>query len=251
MLSAAGTPISANIGVIMQKAASLPLPAEWALLVIDMQNDFLDRGGYYARRAALEAEGGWRDLTPEEQCRRLDESAPQQGLGAHSPEVERLVANVVAAIGVARSADRPIAFVRALYDRGFDTIPPFMANDPDRRHAPCRPGSWGADLVAPIAAAKRDVEQVFDKHAYDALTAAPLRDFLEKTGTTGLVACGVETQVCVLATAQHAALIGYRSFILEDGVWSPKADTAEAALTLFRDAYGGTLTLDDLTARAI
>jgi nicotinamidase-related amidase len=49
-----------------------------------------------------------------------------------------------------------------------------------------------------------------------------------------------------LASAQHAALLGFRTFILEDGVWSGNTEAANAALSLFRDAYGGTLTFDEL-----
>jgi nicotinamidase-related amidase len=50
----------------------------------------------------------------------------------------------------------------------------------------------------------------------------------------------------VLVTAQHAALLGYRTTILEDGVWSVDASLGQAALEIFRRAFGDTCDLEAL-----
>ncbi len=34
--------------------------APWALVVVDMQNDFLHGAGYYARRSGVQDTDGWR-----------------------------------------------------------------------------------------------------------------------------------------------------------------------------------------------
>lgn len=229
-------------------------PARWALLVVDMQNDFLDRGGYYARRAVLEERADWKSLSPDAQARLLEEDAEARAHGPRSAAVERLVRNVGGAIAAARTADRPIAFVRAVYDRGFETLPPLLSRDPGRTHFPCRPESWGAAFFGEIAGAvenaSRPSERVFEKHTYDAFTCPSLPAFLAASRTDTVVVCGTETQVCVLATAQHAALLGYRALILEDAVWSVDGAKADAALAIFRDAYGDTLTVDALESLA-
>jgi nicotinamidase-related amidase len=232
----------------------ITLSLRWALLVIDMQNDFLDAGGYYARRAALQQRADWSALSPDRQARLLEEGAQAGAKGPRSPAVVRMVANVSAAIAAARKADRPVAFIRAVYGQGFDTLPPLLANDPDRQHFPCKPGTWGTGFFGDVAnaaeEAPRPSERVFEKHTYDAFTCPSLPTFLEEREVDTVFVCGTETQVCVLATAQRAALLGYRTFILEDAVWSVDSAKAGAALAIFRDAFGNTLTVDALGSRA-
>lgn len=239
----------------MQAVPKNAQPPDWALLVVDMQNDFLDKGGYYARRASLQECADWEALSPEQQFRLLESAPEDHRRGARSKAIEQVVANVCGAISTARAANRPIAFVRAAYDRGFDILPPLLSNDPDRRHFPCKPGTWGAEFFGGAADAIREAgrtsERIFEKHTYDAFSNLSLLPFLRETRVSAVVVCGTETHVCVLASAQHAALLGFRTFILEDCVWSANTETANAALSIFRDAYGGTLTLRDLESLAV
>lgn len=225
---------------------------DWALLVVDMQNDFLDDAGYYARRARLQQRPDWARLSSEAQRRLLEAETSGRGLGVRSREIDAVVDNVCRAIATARAAARSVVFVRAVYDRGFEVLPPLLRNDPGRAHFPCRPGSWGAELFGAIAAAAESAPagHVIEKHTYDAFSNPLLLEFLRRNGTKTVVACGTETQVCVLSTAQRAALLGFRSLILEDGVWSANPPMAEAALAIFRDAFGATMTIDDLNAPA-
>lgn len=226
------------------------LPPDWALLIVDMQNDFLDKGGYYARREVLQKRSDWAGLSSDKQRSLLEDAAGTLGHGSRAPAIDQVVANICAAIAAARAADRPIAFVRAVYDRSFDVQPPLLANDPDRRHFPCRAGTWGAAFYGGIAAAvadtRGDKERIIEKHTYDAFTNPALPAFLEDMAVSTVVVCGTETQVCVLSSAQHAALRGFRTFILQDCVWSADDETASAALPIFRDAYGATLRLGEL-----
>ena len=200
-------------------------------MVIDMQNDFLHGDGYYARRAGKATEGivhGLRD-----------------------PAIVAMVGRVKSAVTTARNYRRPVAFVRAVYDRSFSVVPPSLLRDPDRTDFPCKPGTWGANLIAPVAAlvkntARNAAEAIIDKHTYNAFHETSLLEFLQGTDAEGVVLCGTETQVCVLASAQHAAFLGYHSFILEDAVWSANQEAANASLAMFRDAYGTTLTTEEL-----
>lgn len=219
--------------------------ADWALLVIDLQNDFLDRRGYYAARELAERDPAWHLASPDAQLQRLRQAAESRQGGFISLAAEQMVDNVIRAVGHARRAERPIAFVRAVYDRSFDILPPRLRNDPDRRHFPCRSGTWGAEFVDPVQGAIAEAgpprERVFDKHTYDAFFAnTPLNTFLADAGVRRVYVCGTETQTCVLATAQHAAFLGYHTTILLDGVWSVDAPLAEAALEIFARAFGET-----------
>jgi nicotinamidase-related amidase len=248
---AASRRLSASIAARVQTNAKIRDPSRWALLVVDLQNDFLDKGGYYGRRTVLQQRADWAALSSEEQLRLLDGAAQARPSGALSRAVEQVVAQVCKAIAAARAAGQPIAFIRAVYDRGLEPLPPFLAKDPARRHYPCKPGGWGTAFFGAIADAvtrMRPSERIVEKHTYDAFTNPTLAAFLEEMRCGAVVVCGTETQVCVLSTAQHAALLGFRAFILDDCVWSPNDATAGAALSIFRDAFGATLTVGDLAA---
>ena len=214
---------------------SLPFDphTNWALAVVDMQNDFLHGDGYYARRE--------------------HEHAPGAGAGMRSATLPTVVSKVCQAVGTAREWGRPVAFVRAVYDRRFSVIPPGLRRDPGRVDYPCRPNTWGAEFVEPIAAvvdaAPADAKQaVIDKHTYDAFHDTQLHEFLQAAKVTHLVVCGTETQVCVMATAAHATFLGYLCYIVEDAVWAMNQETANATLEIFRDAYGDTLTAAQLAS---
>ena len=198
----------------------------WALAVIDMQNDFLHGDGYYARR-----EG---------------EHAPASGAGMRSEALPVVVDRVCQAIRIARAQQRPVAFIRAIYDRRFSVVPPGLRRDPQRVDYPCRPNTWGAEFIEPIAAlidaAPADTrQQTIDKHTYDGFHDTCLHEFLQNAEANHLVVCGTETQVCVMATAAHATFLGYLSYIIEDAVWSIDDAAAQSSLAIFRDAYGDTL----------
>ena len=55
-----------------------------------------------------------------------------------------------------------------------------------------------------------------------------------------LLVAGVETQVCVLATAKSAAMNQFDTVILEDCTWTAQEKLGRSALDIFRDAFGRT-----------
>lgn len=239
-----------KIAGAMRTPPRTPNLPDWALVVVDLQNDFLHEDGYYSRRSRLSERADWEQLSSDQQASLLEELSEIRQPGARSPAIAQVVRNVCAAISAARAADRPIVFVRAVYDRQFDTLPPLLQNDPDRKHFPCKPGRWGTRFFGAMAdaidGASRASERIFDKHTYDAFSNPALLPFLQDARVNTVAVCGAETQVCVAITAQRAALLGFRAFILEDCVWSADNQAAEVALRVFRDAYGGTLTITDL-----
>jgi nicotinamidase-related amidase len=82
-----------------------------------------------------------------------------------------------------------------------------------------------ADL-APLAGAGR----VFDKTGYDAFGSAAFRDAVLTRRPGALALCGVETDVCVLATALSAVDLGLRVIVVEDAVASAETAGHRAAL---------------------
>jgi nicotinamidase-related amidase len=231
----------------MAQPAGATEPDAWGLVVVDMQNDFLSEGGYYARRAALDQQVAHGTMTAEERDRILSQpGAPPPGDRRYrGPSLPRVVANITAVIEHARRQQRPIAYVQAVYSLDFDAKPPFLRRDPRRAHHPCRPHSWGAALIEPIRrltaeGAPSSRERVIAKHTFDGFGGTGLLEFLREEGARTVKIVGVETHVCVLATALSASLNQFTTVILDDCVWTAQEALGQSALAIFRDAFGST-----------
>ena len=155
-------------------------PASAAVLVIDMQNDFCAKGGYFDRT------------------------------GADLSLVEPAVDRAVELIEAARSADVPVIFVRSHYD------PVYLSEAQNARRRRlgwemplCRQGTWGVEFykVAP-----KPGETIITKHRYDAFHQTDLELVLRTNALQSLVLTGVATNVCVefdVAERVHARLRGH------------------------------------------
>ncbi len=226
----------------------------WALIVVDMQNDFLTVDGYYGRRAALDESVREGRLSHAERLRELEfPEPPTSGSGCvlRSPELAAVVDRVCSAVRLARRAARPVAFVRAVYDRSFAVQPPSLLRDPTRRHFPCKTATWGCDFVDSIASIategeSSERESVIDKHTFDGFHRTELAAFLGDHEVDAVVVAGVETDVCVLRTAQSSSILGYRTLIAEDAVWTANTSLGLSALAIFRDAFGESVRVEQI-----
>jgi nicotinamidase-related amidase len=218
------------------------------LVVVDMLNDFLARGGYYdeiARRRG--AKGG--ELRP------ADIDALAQ-LHRHPPPscvirdgYQDLVTRVAEVATAALAQRVPTVFVRTAYDPASSYRPPLFIAAPDRRDYACHPGTWGADLVDPIKrlASDRSAE-VVEKRTYDAFFQTELRGFLRSHHIDTLYVAGVETNVCVLCTALSALTNGFATVILEDCVATSLPALHEPALQIIEVAKGQRMPHQDFLA---
>lgn len=73
-------------------------------------------------------------------------------------------------------------------------------------------------------------DTVFDKMTHDAFDAAAFVDAVASRQPSALILSGIETDVCVLATAMSAVDLGYRVVIATDAVASSMADSHRACL---------------------
>jgi nicotinamidase-related amidase len=107
------------------------------------------------------------------------------------------------------------------------------------------PHSWGAAFIEPIrrytvARHTASPERVIEKHTFDGFYQTELLQFLRDRQVQTVVLAGVETHVCVLTTAQSAAINQFKTIILEDCVWTASEELDQRALAIFRDAFGVT-----------
>lgn len=219
----------------------------WALIVVDMQNDFLAKGGYYDKKEKYEAQVRQGKLSSEEMMIRLAQpsSVPRHGFEVKAASLITTIGNVCKVITCARKERMTIAYLKAVYDHKFDLKPRFLA-DPDRKHYPCKPQTWGAAFIDPIGRLVPEQaivpsETLIEKHTFDGFFKTELCGFLRARRVDTVLVAGVETHICVLATAQSASLNQFKTIILEDCVAASREDLAECALEIFRDGFGDTI----------
>ena len=183
--------------------------ARTALLLIDMQRDFLEPGGF-GEALGNDVSRLARAVAP---CRRLLDAA--RGLGmlvVHTREGHR-----------PDLSDAP----RAKLERG---VPRQRIGDPGpmgRILVRGEPGHAIVPALAPLAG-----EPVIDKPGKGAFYATDLQAVLANRGIENLVVCGVTTEVCVHTTVREANDRGYRCVVPGDACASYFPAFHEAALRM-------------------
>lgn len=209
-----------------------------ALLVVDMQNDFLATGGYYdekeKRRRAGQGELSAADL--DALARVYLHPPPTCEIREPYQDFVRTVTEVAA---TALHTGMTTVFVQAAYDPASCYRPPLFLCDPQRQDYGCHRGSWGADFVAPIKQLTAQAyAKVVEKPTFDAFFETELRGFLRCRQIETLYVAGLETNVCVLFTACSALSNGFDTVILAECVTTSQTDVHETALQIIEIAKG-------------
>jgi ureidoacrylate peracid hydrolase len=216
-----------------------------ALLVIDMQNDFLAQGGYYDEKAKrTQASQGHLSATDLDALARVYEHPPTRG--AIREPYHDFVRTVTAVATQALTTGLTTIFVQAAYDPDACDRPPLFLHNPQRQDYGCHPGSWGADFVEPLKPLTAQAPaQGVAKPTFDAFFATELRSFLRGKQINTLYVAGVETNVCVLFTACSALSHGFKTSILVECVTTSHLEVHEAALQIIAIAQGRLMSTSD------
>jgi nicotinamidase-related amidase len=190
-------------------------PTTAALLIIDMQRDFVDPGGFG------EALGNDVSLLQKavKPTRRLLEAARKAGLyvihtrEGHRPDLADLW---------------PAKKQRGRHKTTIGDRGP-MGRILVR-------GEYGHEIVDELK--PRPGEPVVDKPGKGAFYATDLNEILKNRGIAQLIVCGVTTEVCVNTTVREANDRGYDCLVVEDCVASYFPEFHAAALNMIK-AQGG------------
>jgi nicotinamidase-related amidase len=162
-------------------------PAETALLLVDMQNDFLHPQGAYARG------------------------------GVVSPALAALPDALAPVADAARAADVWVVtthFTLVPGRHGEPFISPHLQQlRPFLKQGDFAPGSFGHALIDALSPADLSVEKI----AYSAFYMSRLEWVLRRAGTTHLVVGGIVTNGGVASTVREAHVRDFRISVLEDG----------------------------------
>ncbi|MGB0697064.1 MAG: cysteine hydrolase family protein [Rhodospirillaceae bacterium] len=203
-------------------------PAFTALIVIDMQRDFIEPGGFGATLG--------NDVTP---------------LQAIIPATARLIA-------AARKAGLPVIHTRECHAPDLSDCPPaklsrgkpsLRIGDPGPMGRILIAGEPSADIVPDLAPIEGEL--VIDKPGKGAFYATDLTAHLQRLGIKSLIFAGVTTEVCVQTTMREANDRGYECLLAEDATESYFPAFKTAALEMIRAQgaiVGWTTTVADIEA---
>ncbi|WP_299625630.1 cysteine hydrolase family protein [Pelagibius sp.] len=181
--------------------ADLADPARSAVLIVDLQNDFLHPEGAYARGGQANAD-----------------------IAALPAQVLPLVEAMRAAGGWVVSTQ----FTLVPGKGGEPFISPHLkALRPFLGKGDFAPGGWGHSLVEPLQPADLVVEKV----AYSAFFMTRMDWVLRKAGIERLFVCGIVTNGGVASTVRDAHVRDFHTTVLSDGCAAFSRETHEHALS--------------------
>lgn len=161
--------------------------ATTALLICDLQNDFLDPKGAYGRAGQTSA----------------DIAAVPARVAQVAERVRRRGGWIVSTHFTLVPGKGGEPFVSPHLKK----LRPFLAK------GDFAPGSWGHDLVDSLKPADMSVEKV----AYSAFFMTRLEWVLRKAGIDTLAVCGIVTNGGVASTLRDAHVRDFKTVLLEDG----------------------------------
>jgi nicotinamidase-related amidase len=195
-----------------------PIDLDWsttALIIIDMQRDFLEPGGF------------------------------GETLGNDVSQLAHAVKPIGAVLAAARDMGMLVIHTREGHLPDLSDAPPakvargapsLRIGDPGPMGRILIRGEAGHDIIAALY--PLDSEIVIDKPGKGAFYATELGDVLQKYGIDNLLVCGVTTEVCVNTTVREANDRGYRCVVIADGCASYFPEFHEAGLKMIK-AQGG------------
>jgi nicotinamidase-related amidase len=182
-------------------------PHNTALLVIDMERDFIAQG------AVQETPGG----------------------RALIPTINQLAT-------WARAHGLPVIFTHEMHRADHSDYGLELEYDPVH----CLEGSAGCELAAGLEVRPSDY-RIFGKRRYDAFLGTDLDLLLRSKRIENLVCCGVTTHVCVMSTVFTARNLDYRVLLARDAVAAVSADHQRAALLCMSDVFAYITTSAEVT----
>lgn len=190
-------------------------PVHTALVVIDMQRDFIEKGGF------------------------------GDSLGNDVTRLEAIIPTTAALIALFRGQNWPVIHTREAHQPDLSDCPPakIARGKPGLRIGEVgamgriliagEPGNQIVDALAPI-----DGEIVIDKPGKGMFWATGIHEKLTAMGITHLVFAGVTTEVCVQTSMREANDRGYECLLVEDATESYFPQFKTAAIEMIA-AQGG------------
>lgn len=191
-------------------------PQNSALLVVDMQNDFLDPNGFFAKRLQTNIE-----------------------------QMQSTVPHIQGLIETARKARVPIIFTQGYEDVEF-------RKGPDMRRAVkwdekdgdgsvnSQSGTWGSEFYKDMEPQEGDI--VIEKHKWSAFNGKDkegktFQEILEKMGIKTLVVTGVTAETCVETTIRDGYDNDYYIVVPKNSVGSNDSEQLDTRMKYWEKGF--------------
>ncbi|MEK6867673.1 MAG: isochorismatase family cysteine hydrolase [Nanoarchaeota archaeon] len=183
-------------------------PRETALLVIDMQNDFAEKG------ALLEVKG-----------------------------IRRNISSFKAFIDFCRKKKVLIVYTRHCYDPLKNPIEATLFRSLKKNGL--RKGMYGWEIFPFLSPEKNDI--ILNKTRYDAFFKTSLHRILKKNGIKNVIITGTMTEVCCESTARTAMFNDYHVFFCDSFTYTSRSPVHKKTLSLIESHFGTVVTAQHLT----
>ena len=184
-----------------------------ALMVIDVQNGFVSKGGSYDQ------------------------------LGMDVSRYQHAIPHISELIRLCRSVNIPIFYTQAVREKsGIDLLTnthrilPKSREERIRTKPICVINTWDADIVDEIKPTPMD--HVVIKRRDSAFQDTEIGVWLKSIGIDTLVFCGIDTSICVEASLRDAFNNGYDVILISNATASGNIKHFESTLEVVRDYYG-------------
>jgi ureidoacrylate peracid hydrolase len=183
-----------------------------ALIVVDMQNGFVSKGGSYDR------------------------------LGMNTSNYREIIPKLKDLIEFCRSKEIPIFYTEAVKEAsGIDVLTNIHNFLPKSRQERlkfpiCIRGTWDGVTIDELK--PKEDDPVFIKRRDSAFQDTELRVWLQSEGINLLVFAGIDTSICVETSLRDGFNIGYDVAVISDATASGHEDHYETTLERVRDYYG-------------
>jgi ureidoacrylate peracid hydrolase len=192
-----------------------------ALIVIDVQNGFVSKGGSY-------------DL-----------------LGIETSHYREVVPKIRDLIIICRNAGIPVFYTQAVRESsGIDLLTkthkilPKSREERIMKRPICIRGTWDGDIVDDIKPVEG--EHVVMKRRDSAFHDTEIEVWLKSVRVDTLIFCGIDTSICVETSLREAFNVGYDIVLVSDATASSNRKHYESTLENVKDYYGIVIELKEL-----
>src|ERR1700694_5944312 len=201
---------------VMRDLSEVVDPAHTALIVVDVQNDFVSSDGFIAR------------------------------FGLDVSDMQAAVPRINEFIRLARAIGVPVIYLREVIAAS-TVLPNFLALFGALENIAVREGTWGAEFYDELLPPGPE-DRVVVKPCYDGFEDTNLDLTLRSLGVQTCIYAGFASNVCVEATARHGFVKGYYSVLLSDATGAAAPDENTACERVFKVFYGPVVRADEIAA---
>lgn len=200
-------------------------PEHTALVVVDMQNDFCHKDGFF-RKGISDARGHGQ--------KPVDLSS-----------IHKMIPNLIQFIDVARSVDIKSYFIRSFHDDHY--LPPMQRLRKlrlGRRRVLCPEGEWGSEQLDGFVPKPSDT--VITKYVHSAFIGTNFKDSLESAKIRSLIITGVTTNICCESTIRDGSMLGFYIVVPRDCVAALTVKEHEFSIAQIDEYWGWVTTSQEI-----